>query len=143
MAIYDKPLKFYAANKAVTTTGTSDVLNMGAIPNWGDGNPMYAILTLLTAFTGTTTDRTLTLTMESTSTGTPAAGNTVMQLLVATKQQDIDAAADEGILACVAVPSNLMRKYTGLRHTASAALTGGYIQVHLSPTPIHSEVQAR
>ena len=143
MAIFDTPLKFYSANKAVTTTGPSDVLNMGAISNWGDGNPMYAVVMLLTAFTGTTTDRTLTLTMESTSTGTPAAGNTVMQLLVATKQQAIDAAADEGVLACVAVPSNLMRKYTGLRHTASAALTGGYIQVFLSPTPIHSEVQAR
>jgi hypothetical protein len=143
MAILDTPLKFYSANKAVTTTGVSDVLNMGAISNWGDGNPMYAVVMLLTAFTGTTTDRTLTLTMESTSTGTPAAGNTVMQLLPATKQQAIDAAANEGVLACMAVPSNLMRKYTSVRHTASAALTGGYINVFLSPVPIHSEVQAR
>lgn len=143
MAIFDTPLKFYSANKAVTTTGASDVLNFGAIPNWGDGNPMYAIVMLLTAFTGTTTDRTLTLTMESTSTGTPAAGNTVMQLLPATKQQDLDAAANEGVLACMAVPADKMRKYTALRHTASAALTGGYINVFLSPHPIHTETQTR
>ena len=143
MGIFDKPFKFYSSNKAVTTTGVSDVLNVGATKNWGDGSPIYAVVMLTTAFTGTTTNRTLTLTMESTSTGTPAATNTVMQLLAATKQQAIDDAAEQGVLACCAIPADSMRKYASLRHTVSGALTGGYINVFLSPTPIHTEVQAK
>ena len=143
MAIFDKPFKFYSSNKALNTTGVSDVLDVGATKNWGDGSPLYAVVMLTTKFSGATTTSTLTLTMESTSTGTPAATNTVMQLLPATKQGNMDAAADLGVLACMAVPADKMRKYTGLRHTCSAAITGGYINVFLSPVPIHTEVQAK
>jgi len=136
MAIHDFKTRFYVANKAINTTGVSDILDTDQVTNPGDGSPMYVNVLLLTCFTGTTTDRTLTLTMESTSTGTPAAGNTVMQLLKATKNQDLDAVTDEGVLYSGPIPANLIKKYTHLRHTASGALTGGYIQVYLDIHPM-------
>lgn len=123
--------------QAVTSTAISaNVLNLGPVTDntlrdIGTGNPMYLIVKTNTAATDTSSDATLTITLESDSTEGLETSPTVHYSTGAIAFASFATAGT--VLAAVILPAGSYEQYLGLRYTvASGPLTAGKFDAFLT-----------
>lgn len=121
--------------QAVTSTAIStNVLDLGATPTLrdiGNGEPIYLVILTQTTCTDTSSDATVTFTLESDSTADLATSATVHY---STGAKAFATYATAGtVVAVVALPYGSYERYLGVRYTvASGPLTAGAFDAFLT-----------
>lgn len=122
--------------QAVTSTAIStNVIDLGPVTdntlrNIGVGNPVWLIVKTNTTATDTSSDATLTITLESDSTADLATSATVHYSTGAIAFANFATAGT--VLVAVMLPSSLYEQYLGIRYTvASGPLTAGAFDAFL------------
>jgi hypothetical protein len=138
--IIDDLLEFADAAAIALNIGNAiapntDVIDLGAAPtlqNLGNGQPVYLVLTVDTAFVGATATIQFQLATDSTAN------------LATSRTNHIDTGAiavatwAAGFTLCIPLPvSDTYERYMGLWMTvATANVTAGKLNAYLSPTPV-------
>jgi hypothetical protein len=136
MSILDAFCEFSDA-QAVTSSAISNVFDSGSdntLKNLGVGEPMWLVVLTQTTATDTSSDATLTVSLESDSTANLATSATVHYTTAALA---FAAYATAGtVLVCIPLPSGQYERYAGVRYTvASGPLTAGKFDAFLTRDP--------
>lgn len=133
--ILDKELEFSDGQAVTSTAISTNVIDLGATDNTlrdiGTGQDVYLVVQTRTAATDTSSDATLTVTLESDSTANLATSATVHFSTGALAFAAFSVAGTA--IAVVRLPNALYRRYLGVRYTvASGPLTAGQFDAFLT-----------
>lgn len=134
--ILDALLEFSDAQAVTATAISTNVIDLGPVTdnvlrNIGTGQPVYLIVSTNTTATDTSSDATLTVTLESDSTANLATSATVHYSTGAIAFAGYATAGT--VVAAVQLPSGNYEQYLGVRYTvASGPLTAGAFDAFLT-----------
>lgn len=134
--ILDALLEFSDAQAVTSTAISTNVIDLGPVTdnvlrNIGTGEPVYLIVSTNTTATDTSSDATLTVTLESDSTANLATSATVHYSTGAIAFAGYATAGT--VVAAVQLPAGNYEQYLGVRYTvASGPLTAGAFDAFLT-----------
>jgi len=139
MSYIDKQLEFSDAQAETTVAAhiSTNVVDMGTVGEWADGQPVYLVVTVNTAFTSAGA-ATLAVELLSDATSTVAVDGSATSHWASETLALATVAVAGYVIACFALPmeGTTYERYLGVMYTiGTAAMTAGKVDAYLTTAP--------